>query len=89
MGDTLNANHIMKFILGNSNTKTRIQVRIRRRKASDVKGFSVGGKGSINPESADAGSDCRPSLEVDTGMLLLDVRIGSDKARGERGSVED
>lgn len=59
-----------------------IQARIRRRKASDVKGFSIGGKESMKPESADAGFGSGPSLEDKAGMVAPDVRIGTDEARG-------
>jgi hypothetical protein len=62
-----------------------IHARIRRRKASDVKGFCIGGKESMNPESADAGVGCRPSLEDDTGMVALHVRGRADEAKGGEG----
>ena len=65
-----------------------IQARIRRRKASDVKGFCIGGKESMNPESADAGMGCRPSLEDDTGIVALHVRRRTDKAKVGEGASE-
>jgi hypothetical protein len=54
---------------------------MRRRKTSEVKGLSSGGRESMNPESADAGFGC-PSLEF-AGMSTPHIHIGR-KANGRR-----